>query len=604
MINDFINLGIEPKGNRPQQKLICPNCIKLGKTNIKDTCLSIDLNDGLYNCHKCGWSGRVKSDNYFENLNYKKTYTRPTKNNMTTIKDNAVEFFKLRGIDKSVLDKNKIVCSKDGKSIIFPYFRDGELINHKTRGIEEKTFIQARDAEPIMYNYDRIKNSKKIICSEGEIDSLSWEMAGYEYHTSVNQGAPNENDKNVDKKLECITNCYDAFEQAETIYIAVDNDANGKRLEKELIRRFGAEKCKLVDFKDCKDANEYLLRYGKESLSELIFFAKEVQVEGVFSVDDVYKDMIEYFENGDLDSESTHIEEVDNAWKWRAGEVTLWTGYQNEGKSLFLNQLSLIKSIEDGDKFAIFTPENMPLKDFYIDLIETYVGKTSNKLYKSKQMSKDEFIDGMGLINSRFFLIYPEFNFKIETIFEKVKILIRKKGVKHLIIDPYNTIEHMMKAGEREDLYISRFMATLKRFAIDNNITIQLVAHQLTARPNPNDGNRYFKPNLNNIKGGGTFADKADNVCYVWRPNRNLDFRDTAVMFGSQKIKKQKLVARPCDIDNINFDIYTNRYLFNGKSPFEKYDKYKKTIETNVKVLEMPKIEDIFDLNKEQYIPF
>ena len=128
----------------------------------------------------------------------------------------------------------------------------------------------------------------------------------------------------------------------------------------------------------------------------------------------------------------------------------------------------------------------------------------------------------------------------------------------------------MMKNGEREDLYISRFMATLKRFAIDNNITIQLVAHQLTARPNPADGNRYFKPNLNNIKGGGTFADKADNVCYVWRPNRNLDFRDTNVVFGSQKIKKQKLVARPCDVDGITFDIYANRYLFNGKSPFEK----------------------------------
>ena len=68
MIDKFIALGIEPKGNRPQQKLICPNCIKLGKQNIKDTCLSIDLNDGLYNCHKCGWSGKIKEDNYFQNL--------------------------------------------------------------------------------------------------------------------------------------------------------------------------------------------------------------------------------------------------------------------------------------------------------------------------------------------------------------------------------------------------------------------------------------------------------------------------------------------------------------------------------------------------------
>ena len=74
-----------------------------------------------------------------------------------------------------------------------------------------------------------------------------------------------------------------------------------------------------------------------------------------------------------------------------------------------------------------FSPENMPKRDFYIDLIETYIGKTSNKMYKSKQMTQDEFTGAMGLLNSRFFLIYPESSFKLETIFEKVKVLIRKK---------------------------------------------------------------------------------------------------------------------------------------------------------------------------------
>jgi len=54
MIAEFNKIGIEPKGNRPTQKVACPNCVTVGKTHTKDTCLSIDLNDGLYNCHKCG----------------------------------------------------------------------------------------------------------------------------------------------------------------------------------------------------------------------------------------------------------------------------------------------------------------------------------------------------------------------------------------------------------------------------------------------------------------------------------------------------------------------------------------------------------------------
>lgn len=567
----FYNLGVQLKGNRIEQKCKCPNCVTLGKTNINDTCLSVNLNTGLYLCHKCGWKGCVDEKEY-KREEMQIIYKIPEKPNITKLSDEALKYFESRAINQEVILANKIAMTKDGNGIVFPYFRNEQLINYKTRLLKEKKFFQAKDAEPIMYNLDRIQGQKEIIVCEGEFDSLSWEVAGYKNHTSVNQGAPNENDANVDKKLECITNCYNVFEEAETIYLAVDTDNNGIRLQKELIRRFGAEKCKIVDFKECKDANEYLIKYGAFELSQLLKESKDVKVEGIFTLEDSFDSMLNGFKNGLERGTTTYIDEIDLAWKWRKGEVNLWTGYQNEGKSLFLNQLSLIKAWFDKDKFAVFSPENMPMDDFYNDLIEMLVGKTADSFYGKLQMSEVEYLNASSFINRHFFLIYPDFDFKINTIFEKVKFLVRKQGIEHLIIDPYNTIEHLMKAGEREDLYISRFMAKLKRFAVENNITIHLVAHQNTARPNEKDGGRYYKPTLNNIKGGGTFADKADNVLFVWRPNRALDFRCTKVVFGSQKIKKQKLVARPMDIDNIDFDFKTNRYLFNGQTPFKRID--------------------------------
>jgi len=567
----FMNLGIMPKSNKTEQKVVCPNCVREGKTNIKDTCLSINLVDGLYYCHKCLWKGCV-AEKEFKKIEMQTIYKIPVKPNITNLSKEAVEFFENRSIGQNILVNNKIAMTKDGTGIVFPYFRDGQLINYKTRLIKEKKFFQAKEAEPIMYNYDRIVGQKEIIVCEGEMDSLSWEVAGFTNHTTVNQGAPNEKDTNVDKKLECITTCYDIFESAEIIYLAVDTDNNGVRLQKELIRRFGAEKCKIVDFKECKDANEYLIKFGAFELAQLIKFSKDVKIEGIFTVDDTFSSMLDGFKNGVQRGQTTYIDEIDNAWKWRQGEVTVWSGYQNEGKSLFLNQLSLIKAYFDKDKFAVFSPENMPMDDFYNDLIEMLVGKTSDPFYKNAQMEEYEYINASSFINQHFFLIYPDFDFKIDTIFEKVKYLVRKQGINHLIIDPYNTVEHLMNAGEREDLYISRFMAKLKRFAVDNNISVHLVAHQTTARPNDKDGGRYHKPNLNNIKGGGTFADKADNVVFVWRPNRAIDFRCTEVIFGSQKIKKQKLVARPCEVDQINYDFKSNRYLFDGKTIFTKID--------------------------------
>lgn len=576
MTNEFIAIGVNPKGNRNEQKVVCPNCIKLGKTNIKDTCLSINLTDGLYNCHKCGWSGKVGKKEFKKEF-MQIPYKIPQRPNITKLSEVAVKWFENRSINQEVLLSNKIAMSVDGNGIVFPYFRNGQLINYKTRLINEKKFFQAKEAEPIMYNLDRIVGQKEIIVCEGEIDSLSWEVAGHTNHTSVNQGAPNENDSNVDKKLECISNCYNVFEDAEVIYLAVDNDNNGQRLQSELIRRFGQEKCKIVDFKDCKDANEYLIKYGTFELSQTLKNAKEVRVEGVFTLQDSFDSMINGFENGQKRGQTTHIDAVDNAWKWRKTEVNVWSGYQNEGKSLFLNQLSVLKAFMDGDKFAIFSPENMPMDDFYNDLIEMYVGQTCDPYFKENQMSKGDYLEAMGFVDKHFFLIYPDFDFTLETILAKVKYLVRKQGIDHLIIDPYNTIEHLMRPNEREDLYISRFMATLKRFAIEQDISIHLVAHQITQRPNKEDGGRLPKPLLNNIKGGGTFADKADNVLFVWRPNRLIDFRDNEVVFGSQKIKKQKLVARPCDVADITFEFKENRYYFNGICGLKLIDRKRKS---------------------------
>ena len=563
-IQELINIGIEVKGNEVQQKVKCPKCKTLGKENWKDNCMSVNLVEGIYNCHKCTWQGTVKK---FEKM---REYVKPDKKNMKNLSEKGRKFLNDRGITDAVLDKNKIVSSSDDRNIYFPYFKNGDFINYKKRGVDGKFFAQAKDAKPIIYNYDGVKGKEKIVICEGEIDSLSWEVAGVNWHTSVNMGAPNVGDKSIDKKLECLTTCYDVFDEALVIYIATDNDDNGRNLQQELIRRFGAEKCRIVDLRPFKDANEVLVAEGTESLRNRLKEAETPKVEGVFEVDDVIESMLDGFENGQERGSTTYIPQVDNAWTWRSGEVNIWTGYQNEGKSLFLNQLSTIKAYHDGWKFGVFSPENMPMKDFFNDLVEMYIGKSSDPYYKNNQMTKDEYLEAINFVKRHFFLIYPKKNFNLDSIFERAKFLVKTKGIRSLIIDPYNTVQHKMGRGEREDLYISRFMSELKRFAVDNKISVNLVAHQVT--PQKDEGGRYYKPDVNRIKGGGTFSDKADNVMFVWRPHRALDFSNTSVIFGSQKIKKQKLVGIPQEIENINFNIKEQRYYFDGYSPFNDID--------------------------------
>jgi len=557
MRNRFYDLGIEVRGNSPQQKVTCPNCVKLGKQNIKDTCLSIDLRQGLYNCHKCGWSGTVKEVE-------KAKYNEPVKTNFTALSDTGLSLFTGRGITQDVVKANKIV--EESGWIVFPYLRAGKLVNVKKRNIDTKDFRQNTGSESIIYNYDRVAGQKDVIITEGEFDCMAFEVAGFTNVTSVNQGAPNENDKNIDKKLECITNCYEVFEKAETIYIAVDKDKNGQRLEKELIIRFGAEKCKIVNFiNGHKDANEVLIFEGKEALKESIKNAIDIKVSGVYGIDDVKDSMLYTFDNGKRRGTTTYYDEFDEIWTHRTGEVTVWTGYANQGKSKFLKQLCLISCKFDGVKTAVFSPEEFPADEFYDDLIHSYVGKSTDNFYRNV-MNRSEYVNAMDFVKKYFFYVYPESDHKWQTIRQKMVYLIRRHGVKRIILDPFNQFDHE-QGNKPIDQYVSWFMAQLKRFALETDTSVHLVAHQVT--PSGGDPKADLpEPSYYKIKGGGTFADKADNVGFVWRPFKKTDKNNPTVIVNFEKIKNQRLVGVGGEKE-FTFNTSTNRYYLNGFNPLE-----------------------------------
>jgi len=577
----------------------CPKCSKDRKKS-NDKCAYVNWDSGILSCQHCGESTQMHT--FKSTKQREKNYVKPKINlsNQGKYSDNFIKYFLDRGISQTTMstfgirqDKEYMPQeSKEMNVICFDYLLDGEVINVKYRD-GKKNFKMYKGAEKILYNLDKAINEDYIVVVEGEFDCMSFHEAGIESCVSVPNGFNLKGNINLDY----LNDYTEYFENKETVYIAVDNDDAGRKGQKELVRRIGADKCKIVDFGDCKDANDYLIKHGKKALRELLKEAKQVQMEGIFTANDVRSSMYDKYRNGQERGTTTYVDSLDPAWTWRGGEVNLWTGYQNEGKSLFLNQLCAVRAYWEDAKVAVFSPENFPVDDFNNDIIEMFIGKSVDIYYKNIYMNEKEFEQGFNFVNDNFFLIYPENNFSLDSIFERTRFLIKTKGIRTLILDPYNTIEHKMNRGEREDLYISRFMARLKRFAVEYNISVNLVAHQNTARIDVDNDGRYRKPDVNNIKGGGTFADKADNVISIWRPNRKLDYKDTTVWFMSQKIKKQKLVGIPQEIQDITFSVKENRYYFNGFSPFQKIDKHRKgesveqmTIE-NKKDYELPKLD-------------
>jgi len=105
----------------------------------------------------------------------------------------------------------------------------------------------------------------------------------------------------------------------------------------------------------------------------------------------------------------------------------------------------------------------------------------------------------------------------------------------------------------------------------------------------------YPQPNSYTVKGGGTFADKVDNIIFVHRPYYATDKSNPEVTFGSLKIKKQKLVGIPQAVEGFQFKRSKNRYYIDGFNPLDNI--YTEPNE-NVITLPQPTTEEAFNINK------
>mgnify|MGYP003109708253 CR=1 FL=1 len=571
MINksDLLDYGIDYRGRWSEEiKTRCPKCSNKRKKK-KEPCLAVNTQTGLFTCHHCAWSGVIKKDKMNEIK-----YVRPQIKKSSPPPNKILQYFKSRGITEDVVKRNKITqCNiympqvqKNRDSICFNYYRDGELINIKYRD-GDKNFKQVAGAEKIFYGLDDIKDNNSCIIVEGEMDKLSFDVVGLTNCVSVPDGAPNPNAKNVESKFSYLDNCHSYFENMDVIFIGVDNDANGRRLLEELARRLGKERVMIIDFpKECKDANDVLVNHGADKLKECYNNAREYPVDGVFSVADVESGMIDAYNNGKIKGKSTGYSVLDPHYTFRMSEFDVFTGIPGHGKTSFCFQLMMNGSILYDWKWGVFSPENYPITELYETLVEMYIGKTSD-IESLSRMSMTEYTRGMKFVNKHFFVVYPEDSFSLSNVLDKFKHLVLRKGIKGVLIDPFNQLDHNY-SGISEALYVAETLNKIRRFTKNYHLKFIVVAHPITMRSDKGIGDNEV-PTAYRIAGGSNWFNKADNIITVHRPNPK-DFRDTSVDIHVQKIKFQKLVGVPTGSPvRLSYDRPSNRFLMEDGYPLE-----------------------------------
>jgi len=518
-MKNFSDFGIDLNGRSGEEvKTTCPQCSHTRKKK-NYPCLNVNTEKGVWHCHHCGWSGGLGSGviNRSAPPN-RRVYHRP-EFRPAVLSDNAITFLTKRGLTTDVLIRNRIALERvwmpqieeEVQAIAFPYFKAGEIVNVKYRD-SQKNFRQVAGAEKIVYKYDDIAEIT-IIC-EGEMDALSLEVAGFRNAISVPDGAPTPESKNLELKFEFLDD--ERFDQVKQFVLAVDNDEPGKKLEDELARRLGRDKCMRVTWPEgCKDANEVLMRHGAETLRHCIEDAKAFPVEGVFSISDIEDDINNMLEFGMIKGEPTGWDSVNGLYTPAPGQWTLVTGIPSMGKSEWLDALAVNIAENAGWVFGVCSPENQPISWHAAKLIE----KRMNERLVAGRVNQARFHEAKAWLNEHFHFIMPE-EPTLDSVLAKAKVLVRRHGMKGLIIDPYNELDHTKrKDGVNETEYVSTFLTQLRKFARENSIHVWLVAHPAKLMKEKNG--EYPVPDGYTVSGSAHFYNKADNIVAVHRDVRN-----------------------------------------------------------------------------------
>jgi len=514
---------------------ICPLCSHTRKPkNQKAKCASYDWERGLGTCHNCNTSFQLHT--YQRKGASEKEYVRPIDKqedyNITGDPEQKVlKWFKTRGISAQTLIDLQVgegheympQTGKTENTIKFNYFMGDQLINIKYRD-GRKNFKLYKGAEKVFYNINSIVGYEYCIITEGEMDVLALHEAGIPNSISVPNGATlNSNN------LDYLDNCIDYFEDKEKVILAVDSDEAGQALQSELVRRLGAEVCYLVSFDDCKDANEYLIKYGKEKLSERIAQARPVPLENVTTFKDIEDEVTDFVRNGFKKGFQIGLENFDNIFSTYTGQFITVTGIPSSGKSDFVDQMVVGYNRNYGWKTAFASPENAPT---YLHA-HKLMRKTWEGMPTSKDIHGDKWNKVANHVNDNYFFIDME-RYSLESVLRKGAELVKRKGIKCLVIDPFNKIRDIDCKTEDVNRYTMEYLTKIETFAKKFDVLVFIVAHP-TKMYKDKDG-KIEEPTMYNIKGGGEWYDASYHGILVHR-----DYDAKTVKAKILKVKFQNL---------------------------------------------------------------
>lgn len=552
-MNKFIEWGTLPfKKTSGKEKLRCPECDGT-RSDKHDKSLMVNHKDGFGKCFYC------EALTFREDASRsQKEYTLPSQEwvNYTKLSDKLVKWCSdTRSIRQETLINFGVTeesyyqpkKQKEVNNLVFNYFEGSTLVNKKYR-TGDKCFTQSTGGKPIMYNINSVIGADEVWIVEGEFDVLALYEVGITSAISVPNGA-NDND-------DYWMNSEPYLRDIQKFIIATDNDDKGQDLKEKIAQRLGRYRCEFVEFKN-KDANGDLIGgVLRDSIKE----RKRFPVGGTFSVDDLYDDIINLYNNGlpkTVHPSNPTFGNLSNVWKTMRGHLVTVTGIPSHGKSSFVEWYCLNLVNDHNMKLSMFSPEHSPMELHHSRLLEKVTGKP---FFGDNRVTPSDIDRYRRWANERVYLTgiekgeFPTWSW----LFDRFKEQIYSYGIDVFVIDAFNKLDFEDSTDERSN--IKKVLTKLTIFAQMHNVLVFLVAHPTKMRKD--EMGVYDVPSLYDVSGSADFRNQTHDGFTIHRTFAD-EHQDGYTTFYNMKTKFQFQGSIGESVD-FEFNTKNGRYYARG----------------------------------------
>jgi twinkle protein len=360
------------------------------------------------------------------------------------------------------------------------------------------------------------ENATELVITEGEVDAITWAQYGFAA-VSVPNGT---------LYTGWLDTCWDWLQRFKKIHVSFDEDRAGRKKVVEIVQRLGMARTDIVRLPEksaggrFKDANECLQAgVSAQVMADCVVNAEVLRPAALKCILDFEREIWEKFHPDGREQMGLLLPWGNRhgsslPFRFRYGEVTVWTGYSKHGKSELLNHV-ILDLCWQGDRALVCSLE-VSAPETYRKLIQMALARRDVCAKEEREQFRERCLKPLA---QKIWVYDHVGNAPIAEVLNVMLYSFQRYGCRQFVLDSLMKFDGL--DGEGQDQWNAQrdFMCQILTFAATYGVHIHLVAHS----KKPDRTGEAKIPRRYDISGSAYISNLAHNVIVVWRNRAKQD---------------------------------------------------------------------------------